>query len=159
MRAALTRLSDVLCHRQVAKYPLQFLVDTWRFIQRVIRQVCVPAIEIPLLDNLFDLFQELEHLLHFPDICVFEQRVFRSNRGEVFMGDDRRSHSTARCHGVIRTQFLQLKGERCTQTQGRALGAHLGQLSGVTITEKCVVEFKAIFWEEWHRAASTCQGK
>jgi hypothetical protein len=42
---------------------------------------------------------------------------------------------------------------KITMTNERA------ELSGVTNNEKCVVEFKAIFQEEWHRATSTCQGK
>jgi hypothetical protein len=30
-------------------------------------------------------------------------------------------------------------------------------MSGVTINEKCVVEFKAIFHEEWHQATRTAK--
>jgi hypothetical protein len=34
---------------------------------------------------------------------------------------------------------------------------HATSMSGVTINEKCVVEFKAIFHEEWHRATRTAK--
>jgi hypothetical protein len=83
-------------------------------------------------------------------------RIDRSNPPSIRDSRRRRAHAvaaTTRIFSLTVAAVFHKPGTVFTFCGTRQL------LSGVTINEKCVVEFKAIFREGWHRAASACQGK